>query len=176
MIHKWGPMRGAFGVRERHLSISYSISFWAKYPVLHPVHSNYNNQWSSFWISCFIWSKYPISINFSPNILYPINWTSQIEFLNWIFVSFRTGDLVQHFKIFKDDQRRYYLWSETFPSLNQLVEHHRSNSVSKTQHIVLNEVDFRVSINMNKTRVHVQMTIKYWFIYIWMITRFSEFW
>jgi len=49
---------------------------------------------------------------------------------------------VQHFKIFKDGQKRYYLWSEKFRSLNQLVEHHRSNSVSKTQHIVLNEVDF----------------------------------
>ena len=58
---------------------------------------------------------------------------------------FRSGDKVQHFKIFKDEQRKYYLWIKKFPSLNQLVEYHKTSSVSKTQHILLNEVDFRVS-------------------------------
>lgn len=81
-----------------------------------------------------------------------------------LFVSFRTGDLVQHFKIFKNAQRRYYLWSETFPSLNQLVEHHRSISVSKTQHIVLNEVDFSVSTNTNKTRIQILANVNHDFI------------
>lgn len=55
--------------------------------------------------------------------------------------------MVQHFKIFKDDDRKYYLWIRKFPSLNQLVEYHRTNSISKTQHILLNEVDFRVSLS-----------------------------
>ncbi|XP_068672974.1 growth factor receptor-bound protein 2-like [Montipora capricornis] len=58
-------------------------------------------------------------------------------------LSVRSGDMVQHFKIFKDDDRRYYLWLRKFPSLNQLVEYHKTNSVSKTQHILLSEVDFR---------------------------------
>ena len=55
--------------------------------------------------------------------------------------------MVQHFKIFKDDERKYYLWIRKFPSLNQLVEYHKTNSISKTQHILLNEVDFKVSLN-----------------------------
>lgn len=58
-------------------------------------------------------------------------------------LSVRTGDHVQHFKIFKDDTRKYYLWIKKFPSLNMLVEHHKTNSVSKTQQIFLNEVDLR---------------------------------
>ncbi|KAJ7340180.1 Growth factor receptor-bound protein 2 [Desmophyllum pertusum] len=58
-------------------------------------------------------------------------------------LSVRTGDNVQHFKIFKDDDRKYHLWIRKFSSLNLLVEHHKTNSVSKTQEIFLNEVDFR---------------------------------
>lgn len=58
-------------------------------------------------------------------------------------LSVRCGDNVQHFKIFKDNDRKYYLWIRRFPSLNQLVEYHKTNSVSKTQHILLNEVNFR---------------------------------
>ena len=62
----------------------------------------------------------------------------------FFFFFYRCGDNVQHFKIFKDE-RKYYLWIRKFPSLNQLVEYHKTNSVSKTQHILLNEVNFRVS-------------------------------
>ncbi|CAH3044340.1 unnamed protein product [Porites lobata] len=58
-------------------------------------------------------------------------------------LSVRSGDKVQHFKIFKDEEKKYYLWIRKFPSLNQLVEYHKTNSVSKTQHILLNEVEFR---------------------------------
>ncbi|KAK2572032.1 Growth factor receptor-bound protein 2 [Acropora cervicornis] len=58
-------------------------------------------------------------------------------------LSARSGNMVQHFKIFKDDERKYYLWIRKFPSLNQLVEYHKTNSISKTQHILLNEVDFK---------------------------------
>ncbi|KAM7428012.1 Growth factorreceptor-bound protein 2 [Porites harrisoni] len=58
-------------------------------------------------------------------------------------LSVRSGDKVQHFKIFKDEEKKYYLWIRKFPSLNQLVDYHKTNSVSKTQHILLNEVEFR---------------------------------
>lgn len=58
-------------------------------------------------------------------------------------LSVRTGDHIQHFKIFKDEGRKYYLWIRKFPSLNMLVEHHKTNSVSKNQQIHLSEVDLR---------------------------------
>lgn len=66
---------------------------------------------------------------------------------------YRSGDKVQHFKIFKDEEKKYYLWIRKFPSLNQLVEYHKTNSVSKTQHILLNEVEFRVSVEFNSSHV-----------------------
>ena len=69
--------------------------------------------------------------------------------LTYFCFHFRTGDNVQHFKIFKDDDRKYHLWIRKFSSLNLLVEHHKTNSVSKTQEIFLNEVDFRVSTCTN---------------------------
>ncbi|RMX38309.1 hypothetical protein pdam_00010909 [Pocillopora damicornis] len=55
----------------------------------------------------------------------------------------RTGDHVQHFKIFKNEERKYYLWIRKFSSLNMLVEHHKTNSVSNNQQIFLSDTDLR---------------------------------
>lgn len=58
-------------------------------------------------------------------------------------LSVRTGDHVQHFKIFKNEERKYYLWIRKFSSLNMLVEHHKTNSVSNNQQIFLSDTDLR---------------------------------
>ncbi|CAG5897250.1 unnamed protein product, partial [Menidia menidia] len=46
---------------------------------------------------------------------------------------------VQHFKVMRDNKGQYFLWSEKFTSLNKLVEFYKSNSISKTRQIYLND-------------------------------------
>ncbi|XP_041454740.1 growth factor receptor-bound protein 2-like [Lytechinus variegatus] len=40
---------------------------------------------------------------------------------------------VQHFKVLRDGIGKYFLWVVKFNSLNQLVDYHRTSSVSRTQ-------------------------------------------
>ena len=47
---------------------------------------------------------------------------------------------VQHFKILKDAYYQFYIWMKKFPSLNKLVEHHRSKSVSRVEDIFLQDM------------------------------------
>eukprot|EP00052_Salpingoeca_macrocollata_P030833 m.321089 g.321089 ORF g.321089 m.321089 type:complete len:254 (+) comp24935_c0_seq1:118-879(+) len=44
---------------------------------------------------------------------------------------------VQHFKILRDDVGKYFLWVEKFNSLNELINYHRTASVSRTEEIFL---------------------------------------
>ncbi|XP_031734599.1 GRB2-related adapter protein-like [Anarrhichthys ocellatus] len=46
---------------------------------------------------------------------------------------------VQHFKVLRDGRGQYYLWFEKFPSLNQLVEYYKNNSITKHSQIFLQE-------------------------------------
>ncbi|KXJ28497.1 growth factor receptor-bound protein 2 [Exaiptasia diaphana] len=46
---------------------------------------------------------------------------------------------VQHFKIFRDADRKYFLWNKRFDSINQLIDFHRDNSVSRSQNIMLRD-------------------------------------
>ncbi|XP_064620197.1 growth factor receptor-bound protein 2-like [Lineus longissimus] len=48
---------------------------------------------------------------------------------------------VQHFKVLRDGAGKYFLWVVKFNSLNQLVEYHRTSSVSRTQSILLKDID-----------------------------------
>ncbi|KAG1669345.1 Protein E(sev)2B [Nymphon striatum] len=50
------------------------------------------------------------------------------------------GDGVQHFKILRDAYGKFFLWVVKFGSLNELVEYHRSASVSRTQDIKLKDM------------------------------------
>lgn len=57
-----------------------------------------------------------------------------------IFVSCRCGDGVQHFKVLRDAQGKFFLWVVKFNSLNELVDYHRSTSVSRSQDIKLRDM------------------------------------
>ncbi|KAM8844754.1 GRB2-related adapter protein 2a [Spinachia spinachia] len=46
---------------------------------------------------------------------------------------------VQHFKVMKDNKGHYFLWSEKFISLNQLVDFYKSASISKTRELFLRD-------------------------------------
>lgn len=53
----------------------------------------------------------------------------------------RCADGVQHFKVLRDQSGKFFLWVVKFNSLNELVEYHRSASVSRSQDIKL--IDMR---------------------------------
>ncbi|RWS14301.1 Protein E(sev)2B-like protein, partial [Dinothrombium tinctorium] len=52
----------------------------------------------------------------------------------------RCGDGVQHFKVLRDTSGKFFLWVVKFNSLNELVEYHRSASVSRSQDIKLTDM------------------------------------
>lgn len=52
-------------------------------------------------------------------------------------VKFNEG--VQHFKIFCREGK-YYIWSKLFNSFNELVDHYRTSSISRTQQIFLKDM------------------------------------
>eukprot|EP00064_Thunnus_orientalis_P012670 superscaffoldBa00001970_g12705 len=54
-------------------------------------------------------------------------------------ISVRHPADVQHFKVLRDSRGQYYLWSKKFPSLNQMVEHYKKNSISIQVPIFLQE-------------------------------------
>ncbi|XP_077489709.1 growth factor receptor-bound protein 2 drk isoform X1 [Amblyomma americanum] len=55
-------------------------------------------------------------------------------------LSVRCGDGVQHFKVLRDTMGKFFLWVVKFASLNELVEYHRSASVSRSQDIKLRDM------------------------------------
>jgi len=53
-------------------------------------------------------------------------------------ISVRFENAVQHFKVLRDTKLgQYYLWARKFNSVNELVNYHRANSVSRTHTILL---------------------------------------
>ncbi|KAK6171085.1 hypothetical protein SNE40_019345 [Patella caerulea] len=55
-------------------------------------------------------------------------------------ISVKFGDGVQHFKVLRDGNGHYFLWVVKFNSINELVEYHRTSSVSRTQSIMLKDM------------------------------------
>lgn len=49
----------------------------------------------------------------------------------------RAGTNVQHFKILKDESLKYFLWVMKFNSLNELINYHKTQSVSRSEDIFL---------------------------------------
>lgn len=52
----------------------------------------------------------------------------------------RCSDGVQHFKVLRDAQGKFFLWVVKFNSLNELVEYHRTASVSRSQDVKLKDM------------------------------------
>lgn len=57
-----------------------------------------------------------------------------------IFFYNRCGDGVQHFKVLRDAQAKFFLWVVKFDSLNELVDYHRESSVSRSQDVRLRDM------------------------------------
>lgn len=58
-----------------------------------------------------------------------------------LFPILRFGNDVQHFKVLRDGAGKYFLWVVKFNSLNELVDYHRSTSVSRNQQIFLRDIE-----------------------------------
>lgn len=56
-------------------------------------------------------------------------------------LSVKYAGQVQHFKVLVDGAGKYFIWVVKFNSLNELVEYHRTNSISRTAKIFLKDVD-----------------------------------
>lgn len=63
------------------------------------------------------------------------------SFLHCLLFSPRFGNDVQHFKVLRDGAGKYFLWVVKFNSLNELVDYHRSTSVSRNQQIFLRDIE-----------------------------------
>ncbi|NWW18906.1 GRAP protein, partial [Falcunculus frontatus] len=51
------------------------------------------------------------------------------------------GKHVQHFKVLRERNGKYFLWEEKFNSLNELVDFYRMTTISKEQQIFLRDED-----------------------------------
>ena len=47
---------------------------------------------------------------------------------------------MQHFKVLRDAQGKFFLWVVKFNSLNELVDYHRTASVSRSQDVKLRDM------------------------------------
>lgn len=59
---------------------------------------------------------------------------------NYLKIFCRCSDGVQHFKVLRDAQGKFFLWVVKFNSLNELVEYHRTASVSRSQDVKLRDM------------------------------------
>lgn len=67
--------------------------------------------------------------------------TNNALFLCSSLLTPRFGNDVQHFKVLRDGAGKYFLWVVKFNSLNELVDYHRSTSVSRNQQIFLRDIE-----------------------------------
>uniref|UniRef100_A0A8D3BI17 GRB2 related adaptor protein 2b n=1 Tax=Scophthalmus maximus TaxID=52904 RepID=A0A8D3BI17_SCOMX len=71
---------------------------------------------------------------------------------------------VQHFKVLRDREGQYYLWSEKFPSLNQLVKYYKTKSVAKKTLIFLQETKW---VTMKTLTTFLKLpNYKYFFFFL----------
>ncbi|OWF47609.1 growth factor receptor-bound protein 2-like [Mizuhopecten yessoensis] len=54
-------------------------------------------------------------------------------------LSVRFKSKIQHFKILRDGSGKFFLWVVKFTSINKLIEHHKTCSVSRTETILLKD-------------------------------------
>ena len=61
-------------------------------------------------------------------------------------LSVKCGSGVQHFKVLRDNSGKFFLWVIKFNSLNDLVDYHRTSSISRSSDIKLKDVNLEVCL------------------------------
>lgn len=79
-------------------------------------------------------------------------------FNNVIKFNYRCGDGVQHFKVLRDAQAKFFLWVVKFDSLNELVDYHRESSVSRSQDVRLRDMPAATQNGFNQKPVSIIYT------------------
>ena len=65
------------------------------------------------------------------------------------FSCFRHGRGAQHFKILSNGDGEYYLWpNKTFPSINKLIDHHRTVSIAREPRVTILLKDMASSVRV----------------------------
>ena len=82
-------------------------------------------------------------------ILYTYRKSSIFLYLGDFSLSVRYHGGVQHFKVLRDGAGKYFLWIVKFKSLNEMIEYHRTSSVSRTQTIYLRDMEKEASSHMH---------------------------
>ncbi|GIX98586.1 growth factor receptor-bound protein 2 [Caerostris extrusa] len=57
------------------------------------------------------------------------------------FFSVKCGDGIQHFKVLRDTQGKFFLWVKKFNSLNELIDYHRTATVSRSHDVKLKDIE-----------------------------------
>lgn len=52
-------------------------------------------------------------------------------------ISVKHDKEIRHFKIFTDEENKYFILDKKFSSINDLIEHHKTHSLNRTEKIVL---------------------------------------
>lgn len=78
--------------------------------------------------------------------------------LNNLNTNNRCGDGVQHFKVLRDAQAKFFLWVVKFDSLNELVDYHRESSVSRSQDVRLRDMPAATQNGFNQKPVLIFYT------------------
>ncbi|XP_015921768.1 growth factor receptor-bound protein 2 [Parasteatoda tepidariorum] len=55
-------------------------------------------------------------------------------------LSVKCGEGVQHFKVLRDTQGKFFLWVKKFNSLNELIDYHRTATVSRSHDVKLRDI------------------------------------
>lgn len=53
---------------------------------------------------------------------------------------YRCGEGIQHFKVLRDTQGKFFLWVKKFNSLNELIDYHRTATVSRSHDVKLKDI------------------------------------
>lgn len=63
-----------------------------------------------------------------------------IFFFSTYFPFYRCGEGIQHFKVLRDTQGKFFLWVKKFNSLNELIDYHRTATVSRSHDVKLKDI------------------------------------
>ncbi|GFV12183.1 protein E(sev)2B [Trichonephila clavipes] len=55
-------------------------------------------------------------------------------------LSVKCGEGIQHFKVLRDTQGKFFLWVKKFNSLNELIDYHRTATVSRSHDVKLKDI------------------------------------
>lgn len=71
-------------------------------------------------------------------VLYNVTSSSLPRSIKADFFFFRHGSSPQHFKILSNADGQYFLWpNKTFPSINKLIDHHRTVSIAREPRVTI---------------------------------------